>query len=99
MNSLEEVILKKIEMERKALDNPTMSNLMRRSTEIWIKTVSSGPYDAQVLKDRISLVRTELDKSQEMPQMDVLATELVALKWLLWVVSETNLRPVDRTRA
>ena len=94
MSNLEDVIARKIEIELQSLNQNTNSRV-RNSAETWIKTISSNPRDPTILKDRIALIRVELDGTLEREMTNVLATELVALKWLLWIVNESRLRHID----
>jgi len=94
MSNLEDVIARKIEIELRSLNQNT-NNRARNSAETWIKTISSNPRDPALLKDRIALIRAELDGTREREMTNVLATELVALKWLLWIVNESRLRHID----
>lgn len=48
-----------------------------------------------MLKDRIALIKVELDETQTRKAADVLATELEALKWLLWITNESLRRHID----
>lgn len=98
MSNLEDVIAKKIEIELRSLNQNTNNNRARNSAETWIKTISSNPRDPALLKDRIALIRVELDGTLEREMTNVLATELVALKWLLWMVNESRLRHIDPER-
>lgn len=95
MSNLEDVIAKKIEIELRSLNQKNKNNRVRNSAEVWIKTISSNPRDPALLKDRIALIRVELDGTQEREKTNVLATELVALKWLLWMVNESRQRHID----
>ena len=95
MSNLEDVIARKIEIELRSLNQNTNNNRARNSAETWIKTISSSPRDPALLKDRIALIRVELDGTLEREPTNVLATELVALKWLLWIVNESRLRHID----
>ena len=94
MSNLEDVIARKIEIGLQSLNRNT-NNRVRNSAETWIKAISSNPRDLALLKDRIALLRVELDGTLERERANVLATELVALKWLLWVVNESRLRHID----
>lgn len=94
MSNLEDVIARKIEIELQSLNRNT-NNRVRNSAETWIKAISSNPRDLALLKDRIALLRVELDGTLERERANVLATELVALKWLLRVVNESRLRHID----
>ena len=94
MSNLEDVIARKIEIGLQSLNRNT-NNRVRNSAETWIKAISSNPRDLALLKDRIALLRVELDGTLERERANVLATELVALKWLLRVVNESRLRHID----